>query len=854
MNQKTNENNMEESSSTQYSQNESIKDKDKDVYFLVLRPSEEKIDFTGLDYETKNKIVPQIIFQERIDREDKTYLEEIVFKFKKKKEKAPNKATEYAITFYKGDHTYDISFSLKNECFVYQPDLKTGNKYLNNILKEPIEQTIIPLYNKLDIFIKALKKINELEIKEEKLFEDTIALYEDKKQFSLLINLFLKIYKNNKDLCSKLIKIFYKINEEDNTDREKDLKKELKSFKNIYLNSKNIVKENNYNPIHFYGILFCYLHYYDKANFPKMLEEFSEGNSNTLFEILIQYSSHFMNPLRQSKEFFNRFIKYALNKDKEVEIFKRILNYVENIESYLFAINSNKEQIFQKYENLKEDPLKMKSSLKLVKYKVENKKKVGKEGSNNNENSVGESEVSDQDDKERLENASKIENECGNIIKLIKDIISFSEKENILALYLKSTFWINYIKEYNIPDWENINNIFILREVYKEYNNLVNKLFKNEKKKKIGYSIKNDINRYLERDEFAFMLNNLIKEFFKNNKNKLSNAEILGTIEKYNPYFSVKDKGDKEKFKNNREVYIFDIVNFKKTTEAFNQTFRDLNFEEMFEQNITDYINKITSKIEDIQTFGNIIKLINVNNIKEDKQKDYFRILEEKYKLIVKNDIKLINDDKELGKAIKIIAGFVSKVFLFYNDNRFLEKEINALDDKIKSLIYIELITSYNEEKYKEQKNKIYEIYLDKMDTKEGRNEIIKLVKKLNNNDRKFFIYEKLLEKCQFTKEEFFSNQENEKIQTLCLLNTELIKESQKDDEKKEIQKDIDKNKEKESKKLNILEQSQQGNKSAESLVTILDRIIKDLDNGIIVKKDLEKFLNIKKKMKINKM
>lgn len=173
-----------------------------------------------------------------------------------------------------------------------------------------------------------------------------------------MINLFLKIYKNNKDLCSKLIKIFYKINEEDNTDREKDLKKELKSFKDIYLNSKNIVKENNYNPIHFYGILFCYLHYYDKTNFPKMLEEFSEGNSNTLFEILIQYSSHFMNPLRQSKEFFNRFIKYALNKDKEVEIFKRILNYIENIESYLFAINSNKEQIFQKYENLKEDYLK----------------------------------------------------------------------------------------------------------------------------------------------------------------------------------------------------------------------------------------------------------------------------------------------------------------------------------------------------------------------------------------------------------------------------------------------------------------------------------------------------------------
>ena len=156
-----------------------------------------------------------------------------------------------------------------------------------------------------------------------------------------MITLFLKIYLKNKDLCIKLIKIFNEINEKDNMDREKDLKKELKSFIDIYSNAKDILEENKYDPIHFYGVLFCYLHYYDKANFPKMLEEFSEGNSNTLFEILIQYSSHFMNPLRQSKEFFNRFIKYALNKDKEVEIFKRILNYIENIESYLFAINSS---------------------------------------------------------------------------------------------------------------------------------------------------------------------------------------------------------------------------------------------------------------------------------------------------------------------------------------------------------------------------------------------------------------------------------------------------------------------------------------------------------------------------------
>ena len=77
---------MKEARSNQGGQNEDLNNK-QDVYFLILRPSEEKINFTGLNYETKNKIVPQIIFQERIDREDKTYLEEIVFKFKKKVKK-----------------------------------------------------------------------------------------------------------------------------------------------------------------------------------------------------------------------------------------------------------------------------------------------------------------------------------------------------------------------------------------------------------------------------------------------------------------------------------------------------------------------------------------------------------------------------------------------------------------------------------------------------------------------------------------------------------------------------------------------------------------------------------------------
>ena len=174
-------------------------------------------------------------------------------------------------------------------------------------------------------------------------------------------------------------------------------------------------------------------------------------------------------------------------------------------------------------------------------------------------------------------------------------------------------------------------------------------------------------------------------------------------------------------------------------------------------------------------------------------------------------------------------------IFLFEKNNWFLKVEISGLDDKIKELIFYELITVYKGKDYEEQKNGIYDLYLDKIDTKEGREKIIKLILKLKGDDKKYFISEKILEKCQFTKEEFFSNKENYKILTLCFLQKELIYESYKEDIKYE------------DNILNIYEYEQQGNKYAKNLINILDNIRNDLDKGIITKKDLEKFLGIKR-------
>ena len=138
-----NEELKKESPPTSGDQKDDSNDKNKDVYFVIITTSKKKIDFKGLKYETENNIKLSIIFNKTIDKEDKTYLEEIVFKLKKKtKKKEKNmdkkestKSTKYTIKFIEEAHIYNITFSLKDDCFAYQPELKTGNKYLPKFLK-----------------------------------------------------------------------------------------------------------------------------------------------------------------------------------------------------------------------------------------------------------------------------------------------------------------------------------------------------------------------------------------------------------------------------------------------------------------------------------------------------------------------------------------------------------------------------------------------------------------------------------------------------------------------------------------------------------------------------------------------
>ena len=146
---------------------------------------------------------------------------------------------EYVI----GEDSYEILFSVKENTFIYETELKKGNKFIDNIVKEDIDQNIIPLYDKMDIFIEALKKNNEND-KIELLYEETISLYEKKKKFGLLLSLFLKTYDQNKNLCSKLINTFRKICEKENSDRDQVFANQLDTFNQIYSNADDIIRTN----------------------------------------------------------------------------------------------------------------------------------------------------------------------------------------------------------------------------------------------------------------------------------------------------------------------------------------------------------------------------------------------------------------------------------------------------------------------------------------------------------------------------------------------------------------------------------------------------------------------------------
>ena len=227
---------------------------------------------------------------------------------------------------------YIIKFMYEDKSFYFDIVLTKENKYLKNIAKETIDQNIINYYQKLEIFITALKE-NKEEEKIDNLYEEAIKLYSKKKGFYLLISLFINIY-NKKNLCEQLTEEFNKMNKEcnnKNMDRNTYLNAYLPEIIKISSEADNLIKNNKYNPIYFYGVLLSYLNYYDYENFKKYFKKLYMEARCISFEVLIIYYSNFLNPIEQDITFFENFIEYSI-KNKEFNVFEISLNYILEFE------------------------------------------------------------------------------------------------------------------------------------------------------------------------------------------------------------------------------------------------------------------------------------------------------------------------------------------------------------------------------------------------------------------------------------------------------------------------------------------------------------------------------------------
>ena len=789
----------------------------ENIYFFIQytrAQSEEDSSIIFKKPKEKNK-QPKII-----DGDVNYIVEDNVYQYYKifqvSKSNAKGKRNKYDLEFILKDDIYIISFNADNSTFIYDVNLIYGRIILD--IRRKIPQNRIEYKDKIEYFIKALENDSE---KLYELYKDTLELFLKKKGFSLLIPLFLKIY-DKKDLCTKLLEEFKNmLLEPEGNQKNMDRKAYLDEYKpNINEIAEKYYTSKEYNIIYFYGIILCYLNWYDYEKFISVFDKLYEINKEDLYEILLIYNTHLKKPINQDLNFFCNFIKYILEK-KEVNLFQIGISYIEDIEIYIHVIEENKEKISKKYSKDSENYiLKVENKLKFNKINQKNEKpglKVKTEDSKTIQFDDGQKDENNEDNGKESTDIDMIP----EMINKIKNIIIFNKDEDKIIVYFTNEFWKYLLSCYKKPIQENILICFELRKIFKLYYTLV------EEKIKENILIKKDAKNYRDTDEFAFLLNKNIKIYF-DNQNDLTNIQKLGYIKKYNPFYDV----DEKRYSSRVDVNILDFFNISEVDDEFIKDFRDMKFENIFREKIDEYMAKIISKIKNIYTLDIIIRLINIKRI-ENKGK-ILDSLNKEYSIIIKKDIELINE-KNLPKVINIIAYFIIFYYIYKikilkdekRKKKFIEEKFRELPKHILNEIYIEIIKIYydkedekdeNDKQSEEESNNsdnddnqqidkkecnseegendinykdfkdlidyIFNEYTKKLDDKNDIDNIIKLInclegniKKNKNGDANYednkkkerkkvineFI-EKLLKKYKFEKDEFFSGRNNPKI------------------------------------------------------------------------------------------
>ena len=718
----------------------------KEIYILIyigkkdLDSKKKDISFDNKEYN------PKSIFTAKYESKNEKGFIKIIklcqYKVKKSNE----------LKFSFDDKAYSMIFNInikddkdKEQYFIFDINLK--EKYI-------IDQNKIEYYEKFLYFKEALVKNKEKD-KLDILYDDAIKLYDNKPKFEFLVNIFVEVYSTN--YGSKLLNSFGK-NCENPHQKDNIEKKTLEKFKDIfneiYNNSENLISEYDLKPVDLYGLILCYLNIYDNENFLEKFKQLYEKNKNILFEILAKYKSYFKNEIDMNHEFLNELITF-LSKNKFKEFKNVALFYLKDIITFLEIIIKNKENLIN---NKDFEPI----------------------------------EVTILDGMD-IKNFEKINEKIEEFIK------SYEEKKEELLIYFTEKFWDKMLEFCSIPEEKNIKLCFELRQKFEKYytivtlinekKNLKNQSEKNSHKikdnivdkpsnrnikefvvdkfakiytkktignKNIKKSLDENLKKYHNKDPFATQLNKMIKNYIKDNE-KITNEKIIEYIKNYDIFYS------DEKYKSRRTPEIFDKLDFEKIDDNFINDFKDMEFENKFKSAQNSYYIELLNKIEKIEDFNYILRLINYNLI-DDKRK-YLLKLKAQYKKIIGRNITIKDNDKAIEALIKITD------FFYRNENncQFLEENIvkSKLDNELKNIIYLKLIELCNDKQHVKMKEFIEHLYLSSLDS--NLNHFITFIEYLEPEDYNNLI-NKIDDKYIISEHDFYNSNFNLKVELLYLL------------------------------------------------------------------------------------
>jgi hypothetical protein len=216
----------------------------------------------------------------------------------------------------------------------------------------------------------------------------------------------------------------------------------------IFSESDSLIKKNDYDPIQFYGIIICYLNFYDYSTLENYIDKLYKEKPEILYEILVVHFSHFLNPVKKEekdKEFFINFFEYIISK-KEFSFLNLGLRFVFDIDTFIIIIDKTRDEIYNKYIKDNKDnfqPIQIRDKLTLKKEKI------------------------------------------NGIIKGKRNINNFSDENKILLVYFKSDFWYGILKEFNKANPDYFLVCWNLRDIFIDYNNLIKSICDKEKDKDI---------------------------------------------------------------------------------------------------------------------------------------------------------------------------------------------------------------------------------------------------------------------------------------------------------------------------------------------------------------------------------